>query len=29
MAWRNFVKGASERKPDPTTPAMIHRLIEP
>jgi len=21
-AWRNFVKGVSERKPDPTTPAM-------
>jgi len=20
--WRNFVKGVSERKPDPTTPAM-------
>lgn len=22
MVWRNFVKGRSERKPDPTTPAM-------
>ncbi len=22
MVWRNFVKGVSERKPDPTTPAM-------
>ncbi len=22
MAWRNFVKRRSERKPDPTTPAM-------
>jgi len=25
-AWRNFVKGVSERKPDPTTPAMRKRL---
>lgn len=22
-AWRNFIKGRSERKPDPTTPAMV------
>jgi hypothetical protein len=22
IAWRNFVKGVSERRPDPTTPAM-------
>ena len=22
MAWRNFIKGLSERRPDPTTPAM-------
>jgi transposase-like protein len=22
LAWRNFIKGRSERKPDPTTPAM-------
>jgi hypothetical protein len=22
VAWRNLVKGVSERKPDPTTPAM-------
>ena len=22
MAWRNFIKGRSERKPDPSTPAM-------
>lgn len=27
-AWRNFVKGVSERKPDPTTPAMRKRLAE-
>jgi hypothetical protein len=25
-AWRNFVKGVSERKPDPTTPAMKLKL---
>jgi hypothetical protein len=22
VAWRNFIKGRSERKPDPDTPAM-------
>jgi len=22
VIWRNFIKGRSERKPDPTTPAM-------
>ena len=25
--WRNFVKGVSERKPDPTTPAMRKGLV--
>jgi transposase-like protein len=25
-AWRNFIKGVSERKPDPTTPAMRRGL---
>ncbi len=24
--WRNFIKGVSERKPDPTTPAMRKSL---
>ena len=28
MAWRNFVKGVSERKPDRTTPAMRKRLTD-
>jgi hypothetical protein len=28
MAWRNFVKGVSERRPDPTTPAMRKGLTE-
>jgi len=27
-AWRNFIKGRSERKPDPTTPAMTLGLTE-
>jgi len=27
-AWRNFIKGRSERKPDPTTPAMVLGLTE-
>ena len=27
-AWRNFIKGVSERKPDPTTPAMRLGLTE-
>ncbi len=27
-AWRNFIKGVSERKPDPTTPAMRKRLAD-
>jgi hypothetical protein len=27
-AWRNFVKGVSERRPDPTTPAMRKRLTD-
>lgn len=27
-AWRNFVKGRSERKPDPTTPAMALGLSD-
>jgi hypothetical protein len=26
--WRNFVKGRSERKPDPTTPAMAIKLTD-
>lgn len=26
LGWRNFVKGVSERKPDPTTPAMRKAL---
>ena len=26
--WRNFVKGRSERKPDPTTPAMLLGLAD-
>ena len=27
-AWRNFIKGRSERKPDPTTPAMFLGLTD-
>ena len=26
--WRNFIKGLSERKPDPTTPAMLLGLTD-
>lgn len=28
MAWRNFIKGVSERRADPTTPAMRKRLTD-
>jgi transposase-like protein len=28
IAWRNFVKGRSERKPDPSTPAMMLGLTD-
>lgn len=28
IVWRNFVKGRSERKPDPTTPAMMLGLTD-
>ena len=28
VVWRNFVKGRSERKPDPTTPAMAINLTD-
>jgi hypothetical protein len=30
LVWRNFIKGRSERKPDPTTPAMrLHLATQP
>ncbi len=28
VAWRSLIKGVSERKPDPTTPAMRKGLTE-